>query len=155
MTDKTEDILYILDIKYDTIVDGEGFRNTVYFAGCDIHCKGCHNPQSWDISNGKPVTVDELYEKLTVNDNNITFSGGEASIQAKVLVKLAKRLVEAGRDIWLYSGHLLEELERDSDICDLLKYVAVVVDGPFVLEKRTLDIPFVGSSNQRVIRLKT
>lgn len=143
-------VLYIMDIKYDTIVDGDGFRNTVYLAGCNIHCEGCHNSQSWDIINGIPVTVNELFEKLSNSDNNVTFSGGEASLQAKVLTKLTKMLTD--KTIWLYTGHLLEDLQQDPTVSELLKYIDVVVDGPFVLKNRTVDIPFVGSTNQRIMR---
>ena len=50
-------VIYYMDIKYDTIVDGVGFRNTVYCAKCNLHCNGCHNPQSHNIKNGKPSTL--------------------------------------------------------------------------------------------------
>ena len=80
-------VIYYMDIKYDTIVDGTGFRNTVYCAKCNMCCKGCHNPQSWDIRNGKPISVNELAELLLENGNDITFSGGECSLQANAFIK--------------------------------------------------------------------
>ena len=68
----------LLDIIEDTVVDGPGFRVSVYAAGCTHHCPGCHNPQSWNLRNGHPVSLDYIVAKITNNPfSDVTFSGGD------------------------------------------------------------------------------
>ena len=144
-------VIYYMNIKYDTIVDGTGFRNTVYCAKCDIRCKECHNPQSWNIENGKPITVKQLSKLLLENGNDITFSGGECSLQAKTFVELAKILKNNKKNIWLYSGRTIDDLINNPETRKLLNLVDVLVDGKFINTKKNLNLPFRGSLNQRVI----
>ena len=76
------DYIYILDIVEDTTVDGPGLRTSVYSAGCPHHCPGCHNPQSWDICNGKKMSLNEILSVIKSNDfDNVTFSGGDPFFQ--------------------------------------------------------------------------
>lgn len=146
-------VIYYMDIKYDTIVDGVNFRNTVYCAKCDRYCEGCHNPQSWNIKNGKPISINNLATLLLENGNDITFSGGECSLQAKAFIKLAQILKEKGRNIWLYSGYTYEELINNSVTKKLLNLVDVLVDGRFISSQKDTNLLFRGSSNQRIIDL--
>lgn len=148
--------LYIMDIKYDTIVDGEGFRNSVYCAGCNVFCSGCHNKQSWDIANGRPIALSTLLNKLGNSLYDVTFTGGEASIQAKAAGFLAEQLRTVyEKNIWLYSGHTFEELNiPDTPQQYLLSNVDVLVDGKFIKELRDLNLVFKGSGNQRIINVK-
>ena len=143
-------VIYYMDIKYDTIVDGTGFRNTVYCAKCNMRCKGCHNPQSWNIRNGKPISVNKLAELLLENGNDITFSGGECSLQANAFIKLAEILKNNGRNIWLYSGNTYEILVSNPQTKKLLDLVDVLVDGKFEEDKKDINLIFKGSSNQRI-----
>ena len=144
-------VIYYMDIKYDTIVDGVGFRNTLYSAKCNIQCSGCHNPQSWNIKNGKPLSVIQLSKLLLENGNDITFSGGECSLQAKTFTKLAQILKAEGRNIWLYSGHTFKELNENSTTKKLLSLIDVLVEGRFIINQKSINLPFRGSSNQRII----
>lgn len=146
-------VIYYMDIKYDTIVDGVGFRNTVYCAKCDVHCKGCQNPQSWNIKNGNPISINNLAKLLLENGNDITFSGGECSLQAKAFTKLARILKGEGRNIWLYSGHIYEKLINNSSTKKLLDLIDVLVDGEFIDSLKDPNLLFRGSSNQRIIDL--
>ena len=83
----------LLDIIEDTVVDGPGFRVSVYAAGCTHHCPGCHNPQSWNLRNGHPVSLDYIVAKITNNPfSNVTFSGGDPLFQVEGFTQLAKRL---------------------------------------------------------------
>lgn len=147
-------VIYYMDIKYDTIVDGVNFRNTVYCAKCSIHCEGCHNPQSWSIRNGRPISVNKLSELLLENGNDITFSGGECSLQAKAFIRLAQILKNEGRNIWLYSGYTYEKLFENPITRKLLNSVDILVDGRFIKELKDLSLSFRGSSNQRIIDVK-
>ena len=146
-------VIYYMDIKYDTIVDGIDFRNTIYCAKCNIHCDECQNPQSWDIRNGKPISIKKLAQILLENGNDITFSGGECTLQAKGFIKLAQILKEHKKNIWLYSGRLYEDLIKNPQTKILLDNVDVLVDGKFVKDLKNIDLLFRGSSNQRIIDL--
>lgn len=146
-------VIYYMDIKYDTIVDGIDFRNTIYCAKCNIHCDECQNPQSWDIRNGKPISIKKLAQILLENGNDITFSGGECTLQAKGFIKLAQILKEHKKNIWLYSGRLYEDLIKNPQTKILLDNVDVLVDGKFVKNLKNIDLLFRGSSNQRIIDL--
>ena len=146
-------VIYYMDIKYDTIVDGVGFRNTVYCAKCDLHCQGCHNQQSWDIRNGKPISINNLAQLLLENGNDITFSGGECSLQANGFTKLSQILKQHHRSIWLYSGKQYETLIKDESCKELLNNMDILVDGRFVESLKNVNLLFRGSSNQRIIDL--
>lgn len=146
-------VIYYMDIKYDTIVDGVNFRNTVYCAKCDIHCDECQNPQSWNIRNGKAISINNLAKLLLENGNDITFSGGECSLQAKAFTKLAKILKKHGKNIWVYSGRTYEDLINNTSTKTFLDNVDVLVDGKFIKKLKNIDLLFRGSSNQRIIDL--
>ncbi|MFD2671270.1 anaerobic ribonucleoside-triphosphate reductase activating protein [Marinicrinis sediminis] len=142
----------VLDIVHDSVVDGEGLRTVIFFAGCPHRCDGCHNPYSWNMDNGSDMTVDELFEETFNPLTNITFSGGEPFAQARQIKPLAKRLKASGRHIWIYSGYTLEQLRErnDPDEIELLASCDVLVDGPFILSERDLTLSFRGSRNQRI-----
>ena len=138
----------------DSIVDGPGLRYTVFTQGCPHHCPGCHNPQSHDFEGGEVRSTDDI---LTVIGENIlldglTLSGGEPFMQAEACAALAKGAHELGLNVWCYTGYTYEALLKGKDEWkQLLENIDVLVDGPFMLELRTLDARFRGSSNQRII----
>ena len=84
--------LKILSIAEGTSVDGPGLRTSIYFAGCCHHCEGCHNPQSWDINNGKPTTIDDLLKVIRYNEFPVTFSGGDPFYQIEAVTELAHQI---------------------------------------------------------------
>jgi len=143
----------VLNIIPGTIVDGEGLRTSIYFAGCKHHCKGCHNPESWDFNNGKDMTVDEILKVIEENRFNVTYSGGDPLFQKlDDLVLLSKKIHELGYNIWLYTGFTIEYLRKNSKYNEILDNIDVIVDGPFIEEKKDLTLKFRGSSNQRIIK---
>lgn len=143
----------------ETIVDGEGIRYSIYLAGCNHGCKGCHNKQSWDPKAGKEFT-EELLDTIIKEINNnplldgITLSGGDPFFKPKELLPLVKRLKEeTHQNIWCYTGFLYEKL-LESELCrEILSYIDVLVDGPFIQDLYSPTISFRGSSNQRIIYL--
>lgn len=143
----------ILDILEDTTVDGPGFRTTVYCAGCPNCCPGCHNPQSWDISNGRMVDVDEILKVILADPfADVTFSGGDPMFQPEGFTALARAVKErSGKNIWCYTGYLFEQLLQNPRQRELLEYIDVLVDGRFVEALKSDVLRFRGSSNQRVI----
>ena len=145
----------ILDIIFETMVDGVGLRTSVYFAGCKHYCKGCHNPQSWDMNGGYEVTIDYLLDLIKDDEfADVTFSGGDPLYQCDAVTELARRIKEeTDKTIWCYTGFAYEEILENEWLKQILPYIDVLVDGPFVENLKTDEISFVGSSNQRKLNL--
>ncbi|MDD3766634.1 MAG: anaerobic ribonucleoside-triphosphate reductase activating protein [Eubacteriales bacterium] len=137
----------------DSIVDGPGLRYVVFTQGCPHRCEGCHNPDTFDYDGGYEVDVDELVGDIDKNPilDGVTFSGGEPVIQADALLPLAKAVKDRGLHLMLYSGYTFEQILKIKAGAKLLGYVDILVDGPFELDKKSLDLTFRGSFNQRVI----
>jgi len=151
----SEDIIRVQDITYSSAVDGTGFRDVLFVNYCPHRCEGCHNQQTWEIENGKDMTVNEVYECLTKSSiTNVTFSGGEPFCQPKALKKLAEMIKNAGKTIWVYSGYTFEQLMDDDDKKALLLQCDVLVDGRYVEKEAKLNMRFKGSENQRIIDVK-
>lgn len=147
--------LQVLDVLAGTSVDGPGLRTSIYFAGCAHKCPGCHNPQSWDFAGGRPWLVKDLVKRIEQEGFNVSFSGGDPVYQLPGITELAKAIYEKGFTIWMYTGFSFSELTGMENVCDLLQYVDVVVDGPFIEALRDSSIRFRGSSNQRLIDVKS
>ncbi len=148
-------MLSVIDISEGTSVDGPGLRTSIYFAGCAHQCKGCHNPQTWDIRQGKPTSIDDLLEVIRYNEFPVTFSGGDPFFQAAEVAELARRIKsELNLNIWCYTGYLWENLLKHEKFMPLLREIDVLVDGPFVLAQRDISLLFRGSGNQRIIDVR-
>lgn len=143
--------LRVLDIVEGTSVDGVGLRTSIYFAGCTHHCKGCHNPQSWDKLSGREMSIDDIMTIVIENDYNVTFSGGDPLLQIEGLCLLAQRIIASGYRIWCYTGYTYEEIVASTKLSTILPYLDVLVDGRYVESLRDIDLLFRGSSNQRLI----
>lgn len=139
----------------DSIVDGEGFRFTIFTQGCYHNCPECHNPHTHDVNGGHEIDIDELFAQICENPllNGVTFSGGEPFLQPKPLAELAVKIHERGLNITTFTGYTLEQLQNmhNPDIDALLAQTDVLIDGPFIIDKKDLTLKFRGSSNQRVI----
>ena len=139
----------------ESIVDGPGYRFTVFVQGCPHNCPGCHNPQTHDFSGGHLADTDDVIAHLGKNPlvRGLTLSGGEPMMQPEPLYLIAKAAKERGMNVWCYTGFTLEELLRENraDRMRLLSAVDVLVDGPFRSHERSLDLLYRGSKNQRLI----
>ncbi len=147
----------ISGIVNDSVVDGPGFRLAVFTQGCPHHCAGCHNPQTHDFEGGREIDTQEIIEKLRGNPllDGITLSGGEPFCQGAACAELASAAHALGLNVWTYSGYTYEQLlAGDAEQRALLAETDVLVDGPFVLPQRTLELRFRGSANQRLIDVK-
>jgi len=144
----------------DSIVDGPGFRTSIFTQGCPHHCPGCHNPESHATDAGTVWTLDDIEKKFTGNPllTGITLSGGEPFLQAEGCAELARRAHAKGLTVWTFTGYtyerLLELANTDDGVGALLANTDVLVDGPFILAERSLELEFCGSKNQRLIDLK-
>jgi len=145
-------------IVQESFVDGPGIRLAVFVQGCSHHCKGCHNQHTWDASGGFVTGTDFILHEYRSNPllSGITLTGGEPMEQPKAMLILARRVHKLGGTVWCYTGYTLEELraKKDPAINNLLKEIDVLVDGPFILELRDLNLQWRGSSNQRIIDLR-
>ena len=149
-------MISILKIMHDTMVDGPGFRTSIYCAGCPNHCPSCHNPQSWDINNGTMTSTDGILKEVLEDPfANVTFSGGDPMFQAEGFAELARAIkLQSDKDIWCYTGFLFENLLKAPQQMELLKWIDVLVDGPFIQAQRDEDLFFRGSRNQRIINVQ-
>lgn len=143
----------VLDIVEDTTVDGPGFRTAIYAAGCRHRCLGCHNPQSWDINEGKVYSIDYLLIRIKESEfADVTFTGGDPLMQPEAFAELARRIrVETNKTIWCYTGFLYEQVRASSRLSSILPYIDVLVDGRYMESLRDESLLFRGSSNQRLI----
>ena len=138
------------------MVDGPGFRTSIYCAGCNHQCPGCHNPQSWSFDRGREMTTEEIM-KIIIADPyaNVTFSGGDPMYQATGFLELAREIHKrTNKDIWCYTGFTFESLINPEQR-ELLEQIDVLVDGPFIEKLRDTDLLFRGSSNQRLIDVQS
>jgi anaerobic ribonucleoside-triphosphate reductase activating protein len=150
-----DDKICIMEVVEQTMADGPGLRTSIYCAGCHHHCPGCHNPQSWDMANGHWVSVDSLMEIIRADEfSNVSFSGGDPFYQVEAFTALARRIKqETRKTIWCWTGFTIEEIRASERLSQLLPYLDVLVDGPFLIEQRDTQLLFRGSPNQRIIHL--
>lgn len=153
--------------KYD-IANGEGVRVTLFVSGCTNHCKNCFQPETWDFNYGKPYTKEtenEIIASLKAPYiHGLTLLGGEPfePENQRELVHLLRRIKEEmpEKTIWSFTGFvydqdLLEGQRKHCEVTDeLLSYLDVLVDGPFIEEQKNIQLKFRGSENQRVIDMK-
>ena len=142
----------VLNVIEDTMVDGPGFRTSIYCAGCCHQCPGCHNRHSWGFDQGHEMSTEELLD-IIVQDPyaNVTFSGGDPMYQAEGFAELARAIHrQTNKDIWCFTGFTFESLIHP-DQRELLGEIDVLVDGPYIERLRDTRLLFRGSSNQRII----
>lgn len=144
------------------INNGLGCRVTLWIAGCSHHCPGCHNPETWDYNIGSALEdiKGDLFSRLEKPYiKGLTLSGGDPIAQNEAsLTELCMLLKEVKekfpeKDIWLYTGYYLKDIQYDTAKMNVVNLCDVVVEGPYVRSKRDLSLPFRGSSNQNIIHL--
>lgn len=146
----------VIDIIEETMADGPGLRTSVYVAGCSHHCPGCHNPESWDFLGGDYWDAIKLAQHIIQNPyTDVTFSGGDPIYQIKELIECCKYIKEnSNKDIWVYTGFTLEELEEMPYYTELKQYINTIVTDPYIEELRDTTLQFRGSSNQRINKIQ-
>ena len=145
------------DIQPDSILDGSGIRTVIWFQGCLHNCEGCQNPETHDMNSGMVVDIDDIKMKLKnlKYQSGITLSGGDPFFQPEAALEIAKFAKSIGLNVWAYTGFTFDALlNGDKKRRDLLEYVDVLVDGKFMLDKKSLNCKFRGSTNQRLIDVK-
>lgn len=153
-----QSVVKVAGLLEESIVDGPGLRFVLFAQGCPHGCTGCHNPETHDMDSGTLWPTSKILEKYRSSGaSGITLSGGEPFLQAEALSELAEAVKKLGGDVITYTGYQLADLKRmesvNSSVSRLLSNTDVLIDGPFMLSRRTLELPFVGSSNQNIIPL--
>lgn len=160
--------MYYGMIKDKDVANGAGVRVTLFVSGCRNHCKGCFQPETWNFTYGKEFTEEteqEILELLKpIYIDGLTLLGGdpfEPENQVCLLPFLRKvRELYPKKNIWAFTGYLYDQLlSGEGHPCceeteEMLSMIDVLVDGPFVEEKKNLALKFRGSENQRLINLK-
>lgn len=158
----------ICQIIKDDIANGTGIRLSLFVSGCTNRCVGCFQPETWDFSYGQKLTT-ELAEEILLElrkpqYDGLTILGGEPfelsnQMEVSELIKTV-RLLAPDKTIWMYTGCVYEDDlmpggRRHTYFTDyILDHIDVLVDGPFVAGLKDLNLPFRGSSNQRIIDMK-
>ena len=141
----------IVSIIYDSLVNGPDMRTAIFFQGCSIHCKGCHNKHTWEFNTGRDMTVDEILKCIENNSftKNITLTGGHPLEQKEFCLELVKELKKKEYNICIYTGWIYEDIKDEyKDILDNIDYL---IDGPFKQYLHMEGLKYKGSSNQRII----
>lgn len=146
------------NITKDDMLNGDGLRGVLWVAGCDHMCKECQNPITWDPNGGILFDDKAKKELFCILDKDyisgVTFSGGDPLFPGNrdEITSLAKEIKEKypNKTIWLYTGYLFEEIKD----LEIIKYLDVIVDGPFLIDEKNTQAKWKGSNNQRVIDVK-
>lgn len=143
----------------DSVVDGPGIRYVIFTQGCNHYCPGCHNPQTWDLKGGEEKRIKDIVRDIKKHPyiKGITLSGGDPFLQAEECALLIQQVKKKyNLNVVTYTGYTFEELANSSNkgIQSLLRGTDILIDGPFLQEKKDLNIPFRGSCNQRIIDIK-
>lgn len=160
--------MYYGNIKKIDIANGEGVRVSLFVSGCRNYCKNCFNPETWDFKYGKKFTLDTENEILALLEpkhiKGLTVLGGEPFEQEnqRDLLPFIKKIKMKfpDKDLWFFTGYIYDKdlVSGGKKYCEvtdeLLSYIDVLVDGPFIEEEKDISLKFRGSKNQRIIYLK-
>lgn len=148
------------EITYPDVNNGEGCRVTLFVSGCSHRCKGCHNPETWNFDFGKDFNDDvknrlfDIVSKPYIK--GLTLSGGDpldSYDDVLDLVKEFRNRFGETKDIWVYTGYIIDDL-LNLNKEEILEYIDVLVDGEYIEEQRDVSLAFRGSKNQRIIKIK-
>lgn len=157
--------------RHSCAANGDGIRVVVWWLGCDKKCPGCHNQEYWDFDNDDYDEFNDNHIRLVLDEvekydkiySGLSILGGEPFSPRNIddVIKMCVNFKEMfpDKNIWIWSGHtyewlLKQEGQYGEDIKELLNWCDVLVDGPFILDKRNISLKFRGSENQRIINLK-
>lgn len=151
----------IAGIDKNDMVNGEGVCVSIWFQGCPHKCVGCHNQETWDFDGGYEITYSDLEKEVleAINANgiirNVSLLGGEPLYMPNLeySTKLANIIKNKFPNIKIFcwTGFTLEQIIKRYGK-NVLKDIDVLIDGPFIQEKRDITLKLRGSTNQRILR---
>ena len=151
------------NITHDDMLNGEGLRTVLWVAGCDHHCPGCQNPETWDPEGGIEFDDDAVNELFAYLDKDycagLTLTGGDPLYSKNldtilgILVKFRARY-DWNKTIWVYTGYELDDLYRSNvpEVHAILDLIDVIVTGPYMESQKCTERLWVGSDNQEIWR---
>lgn len=147
--------LRVAGLVKESIVDGPGIRYAVFTQGCSHDCRNCHNPETHDFQGGEELSLDSIVEDILKNPllDGLTLTGGDPLYQLEASLELLKMVKDLSLTTVVYTGFTFEEISL-SPARKIFPYVDLLIDGRFVEDLKTLNMPFIGSSNQRIIDVK-
>lgn len=151
------DTLQVAGFLEHSTVNGEGFRSTLFLSGCHHDCPGCHNPLMQAFDYGESLSISTIASKIIKNApliDGITLSGGDPFEQTEAVYALLMLLQPLKLTTWAYTGYTYEELLLDPHNARLLPLIDVLVDGRYVASLRTETHRYIGSTNQRLLKLE-
>ena len=149
-----------IGIEKDSLLNGDGIRVILWVSGCEHHCWRCQNPSTWNPDDGLKFTKSAEKELFGYLDEDyvsgITFSGGDPLHPANIetVTKIAekvKRIYGSTRTVWIYTGYMYEDVKDTA----VMQFTDVLVDGEYIDKLKDITYPWAGSTNQRVIDVKS
>ena len=145
-------------INYTDIANGPGVRVSLFVSGCRNRCKGCFNPETWDFNYGEEFTLKSFIDIDNALDpdhiDGLTILGGDPmepeNIEIVTALCESVKTSHPDKSIWVYTGYLYEDIRG----LEIMRYIDVLVDGPFIEELKDISLQFRGSSNQRIIDVR-
>lgn len=146
--------------QYDTTNVISGIASSLFVSGCNFHCPQCFNQEAQDFQYGKPFTkeIEDMFIEYIKSPRikQASLLGGEVFHQdLDIIFNLVKRIKkETNRPIYIWTGFKWKDLIKNQKILEILKYVDVVIDGQFEMDKKDITLRLRGSSNQRIINVQ-
>ena len=148
-------------IEFDDFLNGKGVGIVLFMQYCTHHCKGCHNPETWD-KNGGMIFTDDLLKKILNYFQNkgyatrLTLSGGDPLDNIEFTYMISKNFKEKfpNHELWIYTGYTFENVLKDKRYFKILQYCDILIDGEFLEDERDISLKFRGSKNQRIINVQ-
>lgn len=154
--------MYYSGIEPCDVLNGEGFRTTIWVSGCEQNCKGCFNPLTHNPTYGKEYTQntqDYILNCLSKSYiQGLTITGGHPLESYNI--NTVENLIDSvlgflpSKDIWLYTAFTWEEIQKNDRLKQIINKCNILVDGRYVESLRDISLKFRGSSNQRLIDIK-
>lgn len=138
-------------------VDGPGIRYVVFMQGCNLRCKFCHNPDTWNICQGTEIESDELVAQILKakpymkkSGGGVTFSGGEPLLQADFLIEVCKKLKKHGIHIAIdTAGNFDTENEK---LNELFNYIDLFLFDIKHIDTREHNL-LTGAKNDAILKM--
>lgn len=147
------------NIDHCDMLNGVGIRVSLWVSGCNVHCKNCQNPQTWDFDSGIPFNTNDFRELCDAISQpyiqGLTLTGGNPLDSPSEICWICQTIKEKfpEKDIWLYSGYTYEQIQTINLGKHILQYIDVLVDGPYIEECKDTSLHWRGSKNQRIINV--
>jgi anaerobic ribonucleoside-triphosphate reductase activating protein len=150
-------VKYLKIVKND-IANGPGVRLSIFVPGCDIHCPGCFNKETWSFDQGEVLNTEEVFADFSANPlySGISLLGGDPMADKNIhnTLEFCRSFKEKFPDktIWVWTGHLYEDLSMIREFKETEHLIDVLVDGPFIDEEKDEGLLYIGSKNQRILQ---